>query len=122
MAQSPRVAPGGSSAGKRPFGSLLVVPGLGVRPAGRPAMLRDAVAGRDVAELVADQPHAHQRRRLTDRADAVLLVDQDLPDLLGGLDPLLGLLARGAAVQLEDLHHVRILGLAALLAVRGVPL
>ena len=57
----------------------------GVRAARRAAMLRDAGARRDVAELVADEPHAHKRRRLADRADPVLLVDQDLPDLLRGL-------------------------------------
>src|SRR5918994_7397330 len=111
MAARPRARPGGSSGGRRPFGSLLVVPGLGVRAAGRAAVLRDAVARRDVAELVADQAHAHQRRRLTDRADAVLLVDQDLPDPLGGLEPLVGLLAGSAPVQLEDLEHRRIVGL-----------
>src|SRR5690606_17128744 len=120
---SPRAwAPGGGGRHERRPRSLLVVPGLGVRPARRAAVLRDAVARRDVAELVAHQAHAHQRRRLPDRADAVLLVDQDPPDLARRFDALLRLLTGGAAEQLVDLEQVRILGLAALLAARGVPL
>src|SRR5262245_32657550 len=88
----------------------------------RAAVLGDAVAARDVAEAVADQAHAHQRRGLSDRPDSVLLVDHDLPDLLRGVDPLLGLLARRRAVEVEDLEDLRIIRLLALRAARRVPL
>src|SRR5258708_40134227 len=93
-----------------------------MRAAGRATMLRDAVAGRDVAQPLADQPHPHQCRRLTNRADRVLLVDEDLPDLLRRLDAVLCLLPRGRREEVEYLEDVRILRLLALLAARVVPL
>src|SRR5260370_37908656 len=65
--------------------SRLVEESLGARAAGRAAMLRDAGAARNIAELSVCEPHAHQGRRLSDSADRVLLIHQDLPDLLRGL-------------------------------------
>src|SRR5437763_8722838 len=87
----------------------------------RAAMLGDADARGDVAELVVDQAHAHQGRGLADRADVPLLVDDDLPDLLRDLEALLRLLAGGRAEELIDLEDVGIARLRALRAVRGVP-
>src|SRR6202795_4226839 len=111
----------GGYGGARPRSLLLVVPRLRMRAAGYAAVLGDADARGDVAELVADQAHAHQRGRLADRADVPLLVDHDLPDLLRDLEALLLLLAGGRAEQLERLQHVGIARLRPLRPVRGVP-
>src|SRR5438270_151002 len=100
---------------------LLVIPRLRMAAPGGAAMLGDADARGDVAELVVDQPDAHQRRGLADRADVPLLVDDDLPDLLRDLVALVRLLPRRRAEELEDLEHVRILRRGPLRAVRGVP-
>src|SRR5260370_5692450 len=100
---------------------LLVIPGLRMAAAGGAAMLGDADARGDVAELVVDQAHAHQRRGLADRADVPLLVDDDLPDLLRDLEALLRLLPGGRAEEVIDLEEVGIGRLQALRAVRRVP-
>src|SRR4030095_13302134 len=43
----------------------------------------------NVAHVVLDDAHAHERRRLADRPDAPRLLDDDLPDLLRVLDSIL---------------------------------
>ena len=70
-------------------------------------MLGDADARGDVAELVADQAHAHQRGRLADRADVPLLVDDDLPDLLRRLDAIL-LLLTGRIIDADESYRIRL--------------
>src|SRR5258708_35375867 len=100
---------------------LLVIPRLRMAAAGRAAMLGDADARGDVAELVVDQANAHQRRGLPDRADVPLLVDDDLPDLLRDLEALIRLLAGGRAEEIIDLQDVGVGRLRSLRAVRGVP-
>ena len=89
--------------------------------AGRAAMLRVAHARGDIAQPVRNQTHAQARRRLADRADAVLLIDQDLPDLLRVAVAAFGLEAGGLGIQIEDLQDVRIVRLGALLAAGRVP-
>ena len=53
----PRAAPGWYGPER---GSILVEPRFGMRATRRPAMLRDAVAGRDVAQAIAHQAHAQK--------------------------------------------------------------
>src|SRR5260370_12791086 len=65
--------------------SRLEEPGFGMRAARRAAMLGNAGAARDIRQLAADDADPLRRRRLAADADAVLVVDQDLPDLLRGL-------------------------------------
>ena len=77
--------------------------------------------GGDIAQPVGHQAHAKARRRLADRADAVLLIDQDLPDLLGVAVAAFGLEAGGLGIEIEDLQDVRIVRLGALLAAGRVP-
>src|SRR5439155_24927849 len=97
--------------------SGLVEEGRRVRGAGRARVLGIDLARGNVAQLVADDPDPHGPGRLPHGADAVLLVDQDLPDLLGDLVALLGLLARGRSEKLEGRDHSRILGRLSLGAV-----
>src|SRR4051794_16297754 len=104
------------------MGSRLEVPCLRVRIARRAAMLRVAHARRDVAQAVRYQPDAKPRRRLADRAYAVLLVHQDLPDLLCILVAAFRLETGGLGIQVEDLQDVGIIGLLALRAAGRVPL
>src|SRR5262245_20799541 len=101
--------------------SRLVVEGRRVRGARRAAVLGVDLPRRDVAELAAHDAHAHGGRRLAHGADAVLLVHHDLPDLLGDLVSLLGLLATRRAEQLQRLDQLRIRRRLSLLAVAGVP-
>src|SRR5438876_11636017 len=98
---------------------LLVIPRLRMLAARRAAVLSDAHSRGDVAELVAGQADAHHRRRLADRADAVLLIDEDLPYLLRRLEALFRLLPRRGAKELVDLEEIRVLRLDPLLAARG---
>ena len=60
---------------------------------------------RDVAHRVLDDADPHHRRRHADRADAEDVVDDDLPDLLGGLVALFLALAAGRSVEIERLEH-----------------
>src|SRR5438552_12536675 len=92
-----------------------------MRAARRAAVLGDADAVRDVAEPIADQTNAHERRRLADGADAVLLIDQDSPDLLRRALPLTCALPGGGPEQLERPLHLGILRLDALLPGAAVP-
>src|SRR5918996_1568618 len=112
------VMPCGARLRSRPLwpSSLLVEPSLRMRAARRAAVLRDAHPRGNIAELVAREPDAHQGRRLADGADAVLLVDQNFPDLLRVPDPPSLIEAGGGAEQVEDLDQVRIVGFAALIA------
>src|SRR5690349_16027863 len=88
--------------------SRLVVERLGVRAAGRAAMLCDTSPARDIAELSVYEAHPHQRRRLAHGADRVLLIDQDFPYLLRRLVALVVLLAGSGPEQLVDPLPVRI--------------
>src|SRR5215468_12129408 len=101
--------------------SGLVEEGGGVRRAGRARVLRVRLPRRYVPQLVAHDAHAYGRGGQSHRADGVLLVDEDLPDLLGELVALLGLLAVGGAIHLEGGDHARIFRPLALATVRGVP-
>src|SRR5579872_4730335 len=101
--------------------SCLEVPRLRMGVARRAAVLRIAHAGGDIAQLVRHQAHAKPRRRLPDGTDAVLLIDQDLPDFLRVAIAALGLETRRLGVQIEYFQDVRIVRLGALLAARRVP-
>src|SRR5207237_9876295 len=98
-----------------------VEPRLRPRAAGRAAVLGDAGTRGNVAQSAVGEAHAHQRRRLADGADRVLLVDQDLPDLLGGAVALVVALAGGRAEQLENFLQVGIARLAPEAAARCIP-
>src|SRR5262245_49379729 len=73
----------------------LVVEGCRVRAAGCPAVLRVDLPRGDVPHPATHDPHAHRRRRLPDGADRELLVDDDLEDVLGDFEALIGLLTAG---------------------------
>src|SRR5664279_1350145 len=80
---------------------LLEVEGDRHRRMGRPGVLRVDLPLGHVAHVVLHDAHAHEGRRLTHRADAPGLLDNDLPDLLARLDPLFFLHAEGVA---EEIH------------------
>jgi hypothetical protein len=84
------------------------------------AVLRVAHARGDVAQPVADQPHAKSGRRLADRADADLLIRQYLPDLLRVLVAAFDLQAGSLAEQVPHFQDVRIIRLGALRAAGGI--
>src|SRR5690348_3458022 len=100
--------------------SCLEVPGLRIRVARRPPLLRITDARRDIPQPVADQPHAHAPRRLPHGADADLVVHQQLPDLLRVLVAPLGLQPRRLAEQLPDLQYHRIVRLRPLRTIARV--
>src|ERR1700733_6596658 len=87
----------------------------------RAAMLRIAHPGRDIAQSVRHQTHTESGWGLADRADAVLLIDQDLPDLLGVAVAAFGLEAGGLGIEIEYPQNVRIGRLGALFAAGRVP-
>ena len=85
-------------------------------------MLRVHLSFGNVAHIVFDDAHAHERRRLTDRANAPLLFDDDFPDFLGTGDLVGFLLAECFAEQIEGANHFGIVRLFALGAIAGIPL
>ena len=85
-------------------------------------MLRVDLTFGNVAHVVLDQAHAHERRRLPDSADAPRLLDDDLPDLLCGPRPFLVLHAERAPEHVEGAQHFRVVRLLARRPVRRIPL
>src|SRR5258705_5738195 len=102
-------------------GSGLVEERRRVRGARRARVLRVGLPRRDISQPVAHDAHAHGGRGLPHRADAVLLVHENLPDVLGDLVALRGLLAARRAEELQRLDQLGILGRLALLPAAGVP-
>src|SRR5262245_44257031 len=97
-----------STAAPSPPGSLLVVEGDRPRDGRRLAVGAVVLAGRDVADVRLDDPHAVGSRADADHADDVDLFGGDLPDVLAELDPLLLGHAEGLLPLLHQLLHPRL--------------